>query len=82
MPRSTAVADEQGSTQCALSRSAGQRQFAADVEQNVGFARGDCFRVCGSNCLIVKVEPLLFVDRVGGIVSGASSVEQMTLFLS
>lgn len=74
MPRNLAVAGGQGSTECALSRGAGQRQFAADVEEDVGLARGDGLGVRGSDRLVVEMEPLLLVDRVGCVVSGARSV--------
>lgn len=75
MPRcELAVAGGQGSTECALSRGAGQCQFAADVEQDVGLTRGHGLGVRGSNRLVVEVEPLLLVDRVSCVVPGARSV--------
>lgn len=76
MPRcNLAIARGQGSTECASSRGAGQRQFAADVEEDVGLARRDGLGVSSSDRLIIEVEPLLLVDRVGSVVTGARSVK-------
>lgn len=81
MPRcNLAAAGGQGSKERALSRRAGQRQLAADVEQDIGLARSDGLGVSGSDRLVVEVEPLLLVDRVGCVVAGARSVAKIWSF--
>lgn len=47
----------------------GQRELAADVEQDVGLAGRHRRRVGRADRLVVEVEPLLLVDGERGVVA-------------
>lgn len=59
------------------SRGRGQGGLTADVEQDVGLARGDCGRVRGAHGLVVEVEPLVVVDRERCVVPGSRPVVEI-----
>lgn len=61
---------EVGSASSRRSRS-GQRQLAADVEQDVGLAARHGLRIRRAHRLVVEVEPLLRVDRERRVVARA-----------